>query len=522
VNRRERVPYIVLALGSAAYLYLFLRVLWRVGDEGTLVYGAQRVAEGAVPYRDFFEVMGPGAFYWLGFFFRVFGTSWLVTRAVLLITGVATTLILYWLARRLHPEAAILPAILMLVITIPLWPATNHHWDSNLFALLSFGAFLLWLDRSGSWLLLTAGGLAGVTTFFLQQKGVLLLAAYILLLWILQRKRSEFISSTVPLLCGYLVVVAVVVLSFYAAGALPDFVYANIIWPLSNYHKVNSVPYAFGLVDWYWNSWVSSLSSILSPAVAYSAASVLFIPLLMVSALPALLVILAFTNRVETFNRTTLPYWIAGSALWLSEVHRADMPHLIYGSPILLILCTYLCFQRRNRYWHYGLRVVALSTLLFVAFTALVALAARTRTITRRGTVYTAAKDDALEFLDQQTEPGEAVFIYPYYPMYYFLSGTQNPTRFSILMYHINTDAQFREAISALEEKKVRYVLWDTVVDGQNLKQWFPAYQHPSREKQLMEPYLAEHYNLAGYKNGFRLLERKSALPAAGNSAGGN
>src|SRR6202022_3831869 len=105
-------------------------------------------------------------------------------------------------------------------------------------------------------------------------------------------------------------------------------------------------------------------------------------------------------------------------------------------------------------------------------------------------------------------------------PMYYFLSGTVNPTPFSILMYHINTDDQFREAISALEDKRVKYVLWDTVVDGQNLKQWFPLYQHPSREKQLMEPYFAEHYSLAGNKNGFRLLERKPA-PAAENSAGG-
>src|SRR5258708_36280139 len=128
VNRRAYLRYALVALGAAAYLYPFLRVLWRVGDEGTLVYGAQRVAEGAVPYRAFMEVMGPGTFYWLGLFSKIFGATWLVARAEVLITGVATTLVLYWLARRLRPGSGSLVAILLTAITFPLWPATSHHW----------------------------------------------------------------------------------------------------------------------------------------------------------------------------------------------------------------------------------------------------------------------------------------------------------------------------------------------------------------------------------------------------------
>jgi len=96
--------------------------------------------------------------------------------------------------------------------------------------------------------------------------------------------------------------------------------------------------------------------------------------------------------------------------------------------------------------------------------------------------------------------------------MYYFLSGTANPTRFSILLYHNNTDAQFQEVIAALERRKVRYVLWDTLVDGQNLKQWFPDYQQPPREKLTIEPYLNAHYDLIGVKNGFRVLQRKDTM----------
>ena len=42
----------------ALYFFFFLRSLWRIGNEGSIVYGAQRIAEGGLPCRDFFEVMG--------------------------------------------------------------------------------------------------------------------------------------------------------------------------------------------------------------------------------------------------------------------------------------------------------------------------------------------------------------------------------------------------------------------------------------------------------------------------------
>ena len=48
--------------------------------------------------------------------------------------------------------------------------------------------------------------------------------------------------------------------------------------------------------------------------------------------------------------------------------------------------------------------------------------------------------------------------------MYYYLSGANNPTQLSIVMYGMNTDGQIRDVIRVLEERKVEYVLWDTAV----------------------------------------------------------
>ncbi|MGB7972337.1 MAG: hypothetical protein WCF31_10255, partial [Candidatus Deferrimicrobiaceae bacterium] len=168
--------YWVLSLFSAAYLFLFLRVLWRVGDEGLVVYGAQRVAEGALPYRDFVEVFGPASFYWHALFFSLLGTKWMVARGVLLFTGTASAVLIYWMTRRLYRGPfEMMPALYYLVLGIPLWPASTHHWDSNLFALLAVGVFLLWQERKDVIWLVMSGVIAGITSCFVQQKGLLLL-----------------------------------------------------------------------------------------------------------------------------------------------------------------------------------------------------------------------------------------------------------------------------------------------------------------------------------------------------------
>src|SRR5689334_11893163 len=79
--------YLWVGAVAALYLYLFVRILWRIGDEGDMLNGALAVSEGLIPYRDFFDLRGPASFYWLGLFFRAFGATWFVARMHLLMTG---------------------------------------------------------------------------------------------------------------------------------------------------------------------------------------------------------------------------------------------------------------------------------------------------------------------------------------------------------------------------------------------------------------------------------------------------
>jgi len=112
---------LVLAL-TAAYLLPLTQILSPpFGDGGILLYGAQRVSEGAVPGREFVEMIGPGSFYWLGLFFKLFGAGLQVSRLHLFFTGVVATGLLYAIARQVCRESeALLLWLFVLVMGIPL------------------------------------------------------------------------------------------------------------------------------------------------------------------------------------------------------------------------------------------------------------------------------------------------------------------------------------------------------------------------------------------------------------------
>jgi hypothetical protein len=89
--------------------------------------------------------------------------------------------------------------------------------------------------------------------------------------------------------------------------------------------------------------------------------------------------------------------------------------------------------------------------------------------------------------------------------MYYFLSDTINPTRYSLLLYNYNTAAQFEEVIRTLDQHKVKYVLWDKDMYERIIATFFPS----ARPKNLiMEPYLESHYRAIWNHKGIFLMER--------------
>jgi hypothetical protein len=511
---RRYVPQLFLILISAAFLYPFMRMLSGTVDEGVFLYGAQLVATGAVPARDFVEPQGPGSFYWLAAFFKIFGTNFVTARGLLLVTGVATVLLVYHLARRIE-RIGLFSALFVLGTSVPLMVMNSPHYDSNLFGLLAFAVFLRGFDRvqskseenrRSSWLFFLAGLLAGLTTCFIQQKGFWLTISFLIALVLLARRKS--VRPCAMVLSGYSLIVLVVLLFYAIVKAIPDLVQANFIWPLHSYSTINAAPYGYTLFELLWPQWLSALRTQYPVSLAYGGTLLMSVPFLFIMAVPVLVLLMGWCWRSSAFKPGMLPYWLTGYALWISELQRLDLGHLRNGCIILVILF----FAMIEQYGRALLKGTALCIIGCLELSAMPnaasAMALRSPVYSRHGTLYAEQHNEALDFLVAHTRPGENIFVYPYQPIYYFLADLRNATRFSYLQYRLHTDDQLREAVRDLEDKKVRYVLWDRTFGEEGMRSIFPAYRLPPRERLIVEPYLESHYRQINLLNGFRILER--------------
>jgi 4-amino-4-deoxy-L-arabinose transferase-like glycosyltransferase len=506
--RRGRLrSYALFTLWACLYIVPFMRLYFLGTDEGTLDYGAVRVAHGQVFARDFFEVIGPGTFYWLAVFFKLFGVSFLATRICLFLTSLGTALVMYFLSRRVCTRYQVLPSIILAgTYFCGFWPAVSHHVDSNFAALLSVACIVLWHERHSNLLLLASGALAGLTTAFHQPKGMLLLCAFIVWLCVLCWRRVTSWASLGVVTGGYLSVVGLILLYFWSKGALGSLIFVNIVWPSHHYGAVNSVSYAHSIITNYWDHWVIDKSGF---RWTIPMAAILIVPLLFIATLPGLLVALGMRCKWDLQKPEILLFWLCGGAIWLAELHRMDIGHLTFGSPLLIILCIYFMAEYRGKVAGLALQTLSISATFLVFFNLCCLFVAAHPVPTRVGTVRMFQSAPALAYLQEHTTPGEEIFAYPYSPRYYFLASTTNPTPFSVLVYNYNTPSQFQEVVRILDQRKVKYVVWDSKF-VKSAVDIFPTSTLLPQGGLIVEPYLESHYRVVQDFDGVRVMERVS------------
>src|SRR5437870_13682044 len=101
--KSARLPDLLCAALLLAFAVAIAYPRWRAGidwrDEGLLAYGAERVAHGEIPHRDFVSLQPPLSFYTAAAAFKLGGTSLAALRVFGLTIFLLLPVLIYALGR---------------------------------------------------------------------------------------------------------------------------------------------------------------------------------------------------------------------------------------------------------------------------------------------------------------------------------------------------------------------------------------------------------------------------------------
>jgi len=466
----ERWTAILLFACSCLYLLAFLKVVNMEPDEGIVLAGAQRILDGQLPYRDFFSFYTPGSFYLTALLFKVFGSSIVVARGALVVFGASFAALTYVLARRACSQAiALLVGILVAMTAVPYRFLVLHNWDSTFWACLATYSAVRWLESSRGLWAFAAGAFASLTFLSEQSKGAGMYLGFVIALLTFAIS-GERISKVWTLVLGALCPLILTFTYFGSRHAIGP-MFSAWVWPLRHYSIANRVP--FGYQNWSDDAreMLFHTGSFGIRAAKFLAVSPGFVvpvmPLMAIGLLVCWTIQLRRRQNPLAAHRVLICSLISGLLVSVIVV-RADIIHFMYLAPLFyLVLAWMLDAQGPNggvinviRPYVRAYVVVAFG--LMGAALLVSALGAHVQVETRRGLIRSREKDVALEYTQNHTSAGEEILVYPYLPLYYYLTATRSSSRYDFFQPGMNTPEQAQEIIHSLQSDGVRTVLFES------------------------------------------------------------
>jgi Dolichyl-phosphate-mannose-protein mannosyltransferase len=474
---QQQIVAILLFLFSFAYLCIFRRHSSLEPDEGIVLQGAERILRGEVPYRDFFTFYTPGSFYFLAVLFKFFGDSWVVARTSIAVAGAVSALTTFLLARRVCSlGAALFAGLLATVAGCAYRFLVLHNWYSTaVCGLCLYAAIRLYETQRSAWGF-AVGFLAALTFVIEQSKGAGLCAGIVLgfvILGVANRALGLRKRLVMAMSLGF-VFPLLLTMGFFASQHSLSIMVHSWLWPLRHYTRANQVPYG-------WQNWSAESINIIfhdGPLWLRVMKVIAISPGLLVPLIPivAIGVLLYWTLQLrhQTTSKMGWYYVLIGSVLCgllLSVVTvRADVIHFMYLAPMWYIVLGWMFGSvLRNGVWvamrPYLIMYVALAFGLLGLVLLLRATGAHIRIPTRRGIIIVSKHDTVLEFVQTHTSPGQPLLIYPYRPLYNYLTATRNPTSFDYFQPGMNTETQALKIVAALKSQPPSAILFEP---------WFP------------------------------------------------
>jgi len=452
-----------LALGLPRY-----RLEIDLGDEGFLAYSAVRVMEGQVPNRDFVSLQPPLSFYTLAAVFKFFGTSLVSLRAMGLCIYTLIPVVLYAISRQMAGRvlslSAALPATILGMAFFNFVPYAV--WQGELAALLAV-FFLMRAAVTGRrrWSIL-AGAVNAATLMLRHDQGFYLIIAvtvYILALKFASRNIVDRPNTGRMLVFWGGTMAAIMlplVIYWFACGAAPYMFKQLVVFLLTTYAKTSSLPLPMFVPGRsFMNNLLIGLFYV-PPVVEFFAA--------------IWLVSFVVRRRFYTEHSYIAFILVVSILFYLQSLTRSDIYHLLITFAPFFVLCAWSAgavskaagdavgklydsrlaavFSRRVVFVAAGLTAGGVLVYVEPVFLAYPAEATREVLLERGGVRLSLERADSLEDLmkmvQKEAEPSRSILSLPYQPMFYFLSGCHNPTRWNYLWPGDQTSEEHQAFIS--------------------------------------------------------------------------
>jgi hypothetical protein len=527
-QRFEQLLPLFIFIASLSYLLLFRRFSVMDLDEGIILQAAERILHGQIPYRDFFMFYTPGSAYLVAGLFKLFGDSFAVARTSIAVAGAACTTITYLLARRVcSRNIALLAAALTMLNSFAYRFLVLHNWYATLFTSLTiYAALRLWESQKSSWAL-ACGSLAAITTLIEQSKGAGLCVGLIVGYLILRfsgRERTSWNSRLAAIFTGGFLWPWLATFAYFGLehGIVP--MVEDWLWPLHHYAKVNSVFY--GCQNWPGGMRTTLLHD--GPIWARIFKSVTLSPGIIVAVLPLIavgwLIYEAVWRKSKRESSSNQEYYVIVSAalsgLLVSVLAvRADITHLMYLANLWYVVLAWALQDRGSRLSllskarPYLIAYVSIAFGLMGFVLLLRVNSAQNHTQTRRGLVSWPVVDPVIAYVQDHVNAGSELLVYPYSPIYNYLTATHSPAPLDFFQAGMNTPQQAQEIIDAIKLHSGSAILFDPGFPSLLASAWpktpLAAIVHDPVADFIARNYRACHVLITPLKERFQFMVRK-------------
>lgn len=465
-----------LFVAACGYLWLFRDFTTLNGDEGIVLQGAQRILSGKVLYRDFFSFYTPGSYYFTALIAKLFGNSMQVARTTLVLFGGMFAVLTYSLTRRICSRWSAMAAAVLSTLTCLPYRFLVTHWDATAVAFLTLYFAVLWIEKGRLAHGFLLGSFSALTFLFEQPKGMGLLlglaAGIGVIVW--RGPMGRLLWRQAPIIAaGFLWPFALTCGYFAKEHALTE-MFADWAWPIFHYSITNSLPYGFVLLPpsagslWH-GDWIMKGTILLISG-----------SFLLITILPFIAVIVFGWSVIRRFrgvatdgkwqHLTLVSATLCGLLISILEAKRADFTHIVYLAPLFYLVVAWIFdgLGDGGKIWRQLRPVlvlyVFLSAVAFGITTVSIPLSSQHNIHTARGWIKIENTDNTLDPVAGYLSGEKTTFVYPYEPMYYYLTGTFSPTRYDFMQPGMHTSDQFQQALRDFQANRTKVVLFETSV----------------------------------------------------------